>query len=166
MTVRFPLVLVNGYSQEIASTDRIANGGNIVRGSSQPSTAVDGDLWYDTSAASLNIYDGTAWTSVTGASSGSQALVSPSAPSTPANGELWYDTTNNELKIYIAASVQWVPAQLNFFVQNTAPSSGFYEGDIWFNPSSNLFSMYIAGATGAWVQMGSQTSISDILAFG
>ena len=33
MTARFPLVLVNGYPQEIADTDRVANGGNIMEGS-------------------------------------------------------------------------------------------------------------------------------------
>ena len=166
MSVRYPLVLVNGYSQEIANTDRIANGGNIPRTSSQPGTPVEGDLWMDTGNNSLKIYDGASWVSVAGAGGGGSTVVSATAPSQPTNGSMWYDTTNGLLKIYLAATVQWVPAQNNVFIQNTAPSSGFFEGDIWYSPLVNVFSMYIAGTTGAWVPMGSQLSVSDILAFG
>ncbi len=166
MTVRFPLVLVNGYPQEIADTDRVANGGNIPRGPNQPAGAAAGDLWMDTGNNELKIYDGSGWSSVGGAGGGGSTVVSPTAPSQPTDGSMWYDTTNGLLKIYLAATVQWVPAQNNVFIQNNAPSSGFFEGDIWYSPLVNVFSMYIAGTTGAWVPMGSQLSVSDILAFG
>ena len=59
-----------------------------------------------------------------------------------------------------AATVQWVPAQNNVFIQNNAPSSGwFFEGDIgpWlatcgttpqmaycFHPKQALWPMYLA----------------------
>ena len=73
MTARFPLVLVNGYPQEISRTDRVANSGNIARGPNQPGgtgTAVDGDLWYDTGNAQLKIWDGSTWASVSGSGGG------------------------------------------------------------------------------------------------
>ena len=110
----------------------------------------------DTGNNSLKIYDGVAWVSVAGAGGGGSTVVSATAPSQPTNGSMWYDTTNGLLKIYLAATVQWVPAQNNVFIQNTAPGSGFFEGDIWYSPLVNTFSMYIAGTTGAWVPMGSQ----------
>ena len=166
MTARFPLVLVNGYPQEISATDRVANSTNLLRSPNQPANAVDGDLWMDTGNNTLKIYDGSGWAAVGGAGGGGSTVVSPTAPSTPTNGSLWYDTTKGILYVYLAATIEWVPAQLNFFVQDSAPSSGFFEGDIWYSPLLNTFSMYVAGTIGAWTPMGSQLSVSDILAFG
>jgi len=154
MTVRFPLVLVDGYPYEIARTDRVANSGNIARGSNQPGgagTAVDGDLWYDTGNAVLKIWDGSSWASVSGSGSSSSVVISGTAPSLPTNGDLWYDSTNGHLKIYLASSLQWVPVQNNVFTQNSAPTSGVFEGDIWYAPSTGLFYIYIAGSTNQWV---------------
>lgn len=158
MTARFPLVLVNGYPQEIARTDRVANSGNIARGPNAPGgagTAVDGDLWMDTANSLLKIWDGSNWSPVSGAGGGGSVTVGATAPQTPANGDMWYDTANSQLKIYLAASVQWVPAQAKVFTQTTAPSSGFSEGDIWYNSSTGIFSLYIAGSTAAWVAINS-----------
>ena len=91
MTERFPLVLVNGYPQEIARTDRVANSGNIARGPNQPGgagAAVDGDLWYDTGNALLKIWDGSAWATASGSAGGSTVVISGTAPSLPSNGDL------------------------------------------------------------------------------
>lgn len=166
MSTRFPLVLVNGYPQEIASTDRVANSGNIARGASQPAgagTAVDGDLWYDTGNGLLKIWDGSTWATVSGSGGGSSVVISGTAPSSPSNGDLWYDSTNGYLKVYLAASVQWVPVQNNVFTQNSAPSSGVFEGDIWYNTSTQVFSIYIAGSTNAWVAIFDPPPITESL---
>lgn len=156
MTTRYPLVLVNGYPQEISDTDRIANYVNIPRGTTQPGPAVDGDLWMDTGNNLLKVYDGSVFVAVGGSGAGGTSIVSSTTPSQPTNGTLWYDTANGVLKIYLASSVQWVPAQLNFFDQAAAPSSGFYEGDIWLNSATRVFSLYIAGSTNDWVPMNGQ----------
>ena len=164
MTARFPLVLVNGYPQEISRTDRVANSGNIARGSNQPGgagTAVDGDLWYDTGNALLKIWDGSTWATDSSSGGGAGVVVSNSAPTSPSNGDMWYDTTIGHLKIYLAASVQWVPAQNNVFTQNSAPSSGVFEGDIWYNPSTGVFYLYIGGSTNQWIAIYVPTPIVE-----
>ena len=164
---RYPLVIVNGYPQEISGTDRLYNIGNITRGPNPPAPAVDGDLWFDTSNNLLKIYDGSGWTSVGGgAGGGGSTTVSPTAPATPSNGSLWYDTSEGFLKVYLASTTEWVPASHTFFVQDATPSSGFEQGDIWYSPLTGTFRMYIGGSTNAWTPMGSQLSVSDILAFG
>jgi len=163
---RYPLVLVNGYPQEISATDRLSGGGNVPSQSSEPGYAVTGDLWFDTANNLLKIYDGSSWTSVGGGGGGGAVVVSPFVPTTPANGQLWFDTTERYLKVYLASTVEWVPAQLTFFIQDAAPTSGMYQGDIWHSPLLGTFSMYIAGSTNSWVVMGSQLSVTDILAFG
>lgn len=163
---RYPLVLVNGYPQELAATDRVYGGGNVYRQAIEPANAVDGDLWFDTANNLLKIYTGTAWVAVGGGGGGGSVVVSPFAPTTPSDGSLWYDTVAGYLKVYLASSVTWVPCQMTFFVQDTAPGSGHLEGDIWYSPLLGTFSMYIAGTTNNWVPMGSQLSVSDILAFG
>lgn len=164
MTARYPLVLVNGYPQEIASTDRVANSGNIARGANQPGstgTAVDGDLWYDTANSLLKIWDGSDWASVSSSGSGSGVTVSSTAPSSPSNGDLWYDSTNGHLKVYLASDVKWVPARTNVFTQNTTPSGDVFEGDIWYNATDEVFSIYIGGSTNAWIEIFSPSPIAE-----
>ena len=163
---RYPLVLVNGYPQELSATDRVHGGGNVPSQGTAPGYAVTGDLWFDTANNLLKIYDGSSWTAVGGGGGGGTVVVSPTAPSTPANGSLWYDTADGFLKVYLAATVEWVPCQMTFFIQDAAPSSGMMQGDIWYSPLLGTFSMYIAGSTNSWIVMGSQLSVTDILAFG
>ncbi len=163
---RYPLVIVNGYPQEISATDRLHNVGNVLRQAHQPADAVSGDLWFDLSNNLLKIYDGSGWTSVGGGAGGGSTTVSPTAPTTPSNGSLWYDTTEGFLKVYLASSAKWAPSHSTFFVQDAAPSSGFEQGDIWYSPLTGTFRMYIGGSTNAWTPMGSQLSVTDILAFG
>lgn len=163
---RYPLVLVNGIPQEIAATDRIYNGGNVPRQAVEPANAVDGDLWYDTGNNLLKVYSTGTWTSVGGGGGGGAVVVSPTAPATPSDGSLWYDTVEGFVKVYLAATVQWVPCQTTFFVQDAQPGSGYEQGDIWYSPLLGSFSMYVAGSTNSWVAMGSQLSVTDILAFG
>ena len=59
MAKRYPIVYVSGKPQELAAADRVQNSENIPRQNSAPSSPVDGDLWYDSTASgSLKIYDG------------------------------------------------------------------------------------------------------------
>ncbi|HAX05327.1 MAG TPA: hypothetical protein DCX77_06580, partial [Acidimicrobiaceae bacterium] len=58
---RYPLVIVNGYPQEISATDRLHNVGHVLRQAHQPAYAVSGDLWFDEANNLLKIYDGSGW---------------------------------------------------------------------------------------------------------
>jgi len=163
---RYPLVLVNGYPQELPENDRIFHSANVVRSATEPSAPAEGDLWFNTSVNGLRVFDGTTWVVVVGGTGLSTVGVSPTAPSPASNGLLWYDATEGLLKVYLAATSSWVPCEANLYIQTSAPSTGMEQGDIWYNSATRLFSMYIGGATNKWLQLGSQTSIADILAFG
>ncbi|MBG79098.1 MAG: hypothetical protein CMJ39_00125 [Phycisphaerae bacterium] len=168
MALRNPIVLINGQLQELPGFDRIRNSGNIKRQVAPPTDNVDGDLWFDLGNNLLKIWSGTGFTTVGGGGGGGGAAVSvsPTEPASPGNGSLWYDTSEGFLKVYLAATVEWVPCEAKFFVQDNAPGTGVEQADIWYSPLLNVFSMYIAGSTNAWIPMGSQLSVSDILAFG
>lgn len=63
-----------------------------------PLRPVSGQLWYNSSSKTLNIYDGTTWKSA------SSADVGPEAPLS-AEGALWYKTTTDQLFVYYNS--QW-----------------------------------------------------------
>lgn len=63
-------------------------------GASQPTNAVRGQIWYDTSVSLLKFYDGTVFKTVR------SMAVSNSAPANPAPGDQWLDTANYKYKIY------------------------------------------------------------------
>lgn len=163
---RYPLVLVNGYPQELPDNDRIIHSANVVRSATAPATPAEGDLWFNTAVNGLRVFDGTTWVVVVGGDGSSTVTVSATAPSPAVNGLVWYDTTEGFLKIYIAATSTWVPCETRLFVQSTTPASGMEQGDIWYNDVTGSFSMYIGGTANSWIPLGSQTSIADILAFG
>jgi hypothetical protein len=62
--------------------------------SSNPSSPLTGQLWYDTTENNLKVYDSTAWDRLT-------PTVGTSAPSSPTAGTFWLDTAkDNTLKVY------------------------------------------------------------------
>lgn len=61
---RYPLVLINGYPQELPDLDRIIHSANVVRSATEPANAVEGDLWLDTTNSTLKAFDGTAFVNV------------------------------------------------------------------------------------------------------
>ena len=62
--------------------------------STPPGAPLTGQLWWDTSASLLKVYNGTIFKTI------SAATASSSAPTSNVTGDLWYDTTNAQLKVY------------------------------------------------------------------
>jgi microcystin-dependent protein len=99
-SIVFPGRNVTGYGQIIAE--------NFLRllenfaSPQQPVNPVEGQLWYNSSTGTLNIYDNVSWKS----SSGIQK--SPTAPSVSEDklGEVWVDTVKQQL--YVWSGATWV----------------------------------------------------------
>ena len=62
--------------------------------STPPGAPLTGQLWWDTSASLLKVYNGSIFKTI------SAATASSSAPTSNVTGDLWYDTTNAQLKVY------------------------------------------------------------------
>jgi len=61
---------------------------------SQPSTPLTGQLWYDTGAGLLKVFNGSDFKTI------SAATASNSEPTNNVVGDIWFDTTNNQLNVY------------------------------------------------------------------
>ena len=68
--------------------------------SSQPSSAITGQLWYDTTHAVLQVYTGSQFKNI------NAATAQQSRPVNASLGDLWFDTVNRQLNVY--DNVTWV----------------------------------------------------------
>jgi hypothetical protein len=84
---------LNAYGQYINNNfiKLLANSANPT--SNQPRSPLVGQLWYDTTARRLKVYDGK-FKSVTG------AIVSTTIPTDPSTGDLWWDSGNFQLSAW------------------------------------------------------------------
>ena len=113
----------------------------VATGTSAPSTPEPGDLWFDSSSATLFFYyaDGSSnqWVSVSGpagptgptgatgpAGSDASISVSDAVPSSPSAGQLWWNSSTNKLYIYYtdADSSQWIQASTPGSIGATGPA--------------------------------------------
>jgi len=62
--------------------------------SSAPANPVTGQIWYNTTYSSINIYDGTNWLSAGG------AVIASTAPTGQSVGTLWFDNINQQLNVW------------------------------------------------------------------
>jgi hypothetical protein len=68
----------------------LENGSNTTA----PGAPLTGQIWWNSSSNILNVYNGSAWKRIGG------ATASASAPASNEQGDLWYDSTNAQLKVY------------------------------------------------------------------
>ena len=93
-----------------------ASSSSVTQSATPPAGPSSGDMWFDTTDATLFVYytdsDGAQWVDVSGSTAAvtANATQSDTAPSSPTAGDLWFDTTDATLFIYYNDSdgAQWV----------------------------------------------------------
>lgn len=74
---------------------------NLVNLSSDPGSAVDGDIYYNSASDVIRLYSNGSWITVgSGSGGGAGITVSTTAPSSPSTGDAWYKNDTGELYIY------------------------------------------------------------------
>lgn len=114
---------------------------NLLNAATDPASADQGDLYYNSASDKIRFYDGGQWKDV-----GSGGVtVSETAPANPQIGDGWFKSSTSELFFYDGTF--WIEATsvvdnfLLFEVGNTPPASPM-EGQGWFNNSSGEFYIY------------------------
>jgi len=67
---------------------------------SAPTNPLTGQMYYNTTSAQVEVYNGTAFKAVSG------AIISATAPNTGSQGDLWYDSVNGQ--VYVYSGTAWV----------------------------------------------------------
>lgn len=143
---------------------------NIVGLASNPASAVDGDIYFNTDEKIVKIYSDNTWQDI-GLHAGT-AVVSTILPTTAIEGQLWFD--NDDGKFYIYDGAYWVEAAVgpqgepgagiavggnqNDFLKKSSANN--YETEWVSLPSSSLTSTDISRLTGATSNL--QTQINNI----
>ena len=106
--------LIDSAYVQARQTSGGGGGASVTSSDAAPSSPSAGDLWYDTTDGSLNIYytdsSSSQWVNTSGTSGGAVVTISDTAPSNPASGNLWYDSLTGFMYIYYndGSSAQWV----------------------------------------------------------
>jgi hypothetical protein len=87
---------------------------NLVNLSSDPASASEGDIYYNTTSDAVKVYANGAWVPV-GNDGGSDINVSTTAPSSPATGDAWYKNDTGEFYVY--DGTYWV--EVNGVIEGT-----------------------------------------------
>ena len=148
----------------------------VYYGTTTPSDAESGDLWYDTTNHKIKRYNGSTWSDITSealyealdAASDAQATADgkirtfaqndqPTGLTATDVGDLWIDTNDNN-KMYRWSGTTWVAVQdthldsavsekTKTIVSSTRPTSGYKRGDLWINSANTNNMTYIAVST-------------------
>jgi len=106
--------LIDSAYVQARQTSGGGGGASVTSSDAAPSSPSAGDLWYDTTDGTLNIYytdsSSSQWVNTSGTSGGAVVTISDTAPSNPASGNLWYDSLTGFMYIYYndGSSAQWV----------------------------------------------------------
>jgi hypothetical protein len=108
------ITLIDSAYIQARQTSGGGGGASVTSSDAAPSSPSAGDLWYDTTDGTLNIYytdsSSSQWVSTSGTSGGAVVTISDTAPSNPTSGNLWFNSANATMYVYYndGSSSQWV----------------------------------------------------------
>lgn len=117
---------------------------NLLNASADPSPAVKGDLYFNSSSNKIRFYDGSQWKDV-GSGSGAGVSVSETAPETPVLGAGWFKSSTSEL--FFWDGMFWIEATsvvdnfLLFEVAANSPANPI-KGQGWLDTDDDSFYIY------------------------
>jgi len=125
-------------------TDLTANP-NVMIQIAEPTSRVDGVLWYSTETEELNLYDGN-----TGGWIPQQVIGWAVDPSTVDTCDAWWRSTDDELLLWDAIGNDWVIVQ-NFTVSTADPvfPAEMVIDQVWYNPSTDVVMVWDGSA---WIE--------------
>jgi len=120
------------------------SGGGAKVSATAPTGPAAGDLWYDSTNKTTSVWDGTAWTVVSGMKNNYAATTAPAVTDSTTNGysvgSLWVDVTANLSYTCVdstATAAIWVKtAGGGAKVSATAPT-GPAAGDLWYDSTNS-----------------------------
>jgi len=88
---------------------------NLVGLTSDPGSAINGDLYFNTSSNKVRYYTQNTWQDLGAAAGGATVEVSTTIPATATEGKLWYD--NDDAHLYVYDGTYWVEVSIGLLVQ-------------------------------------------------
>ena len=124
----------------------------VIVAATEPQTAIEGFMWFNTSNNILYVFRSAAWSAVsTSTPSGADVRVSESPEPLPSIGDLWWDTISGQLFVYYTdedGGSAWMPCSPTVvassgsaYVSATAPPTQ-QQGDLWYNTSTTNLNVY------------------------
>ena len=112
---------------------------NLPSRTTDPATASNGDLYFNTSSNTIKVYYGSAWNAI----SSDSIIVSDTPPVGSGEGQLWYESDSGDL--FIRYDSAWVQTGggggggggSSVLYQDDAPTSPAI-GDIWVDSDENI----------------------------
>lgn len=112
---------------------------NLPSRSTDPATASDGDLYFNTSSDVIKVYYNSGWNPI----SSETIIISDTPPESPIEGQLWYESDSGDL--FIRYDDTWVQTGggggggggSEVFYQDDAPTSPAI-GDIWVDANEAI----------------------------
>ncbi len=136
---------------------------NLVGLASDPGSAANGDLYFNTTTNKVRYYTNNAWQDLGAAAGGASVQVSTTIPLIATEGKLWYD--NDDARLYVYDGTYWVEVSIgpvgpqgptgvtgssgSWNASETAPLNPL-AGNVWLNTATARVYVYYDGYWVEW----------------
>ena len=136
---------------------------NLVGLANDPGSAVNGDLYFNTTSNKVRYYTNNAWQDLGAAAGGASVQVSTTIPAIATEGKLWYD--NDDARLYVYDGTYWVEVSIgpvgpqgptgvtgssgSWNASETAPLNPL-AGNVWLNTATARVYVYYDGYWVEW----------------